>query len=347
MDGKTIPVHLPRLWLSLAASVSLLASAAAQESTPAPTVITSGNAGRAVVSANSPNALIVKAIESMPTGGGYRASGVAITALRGSMRAGDGGMSLEPGQAMPSFCSGATYLVFLATLNELQRAGQIAMSDATVRALLVEGQSDGSGVWGRWNANGPGTARLFFETGLGRNFTSFDEARPGDFMKVWWNDQIGALERGHSVVYLGLENRADGQYVHYWSSNIPGGFGHAFVARQKMRRVLFSRLEHPEQINRVTALPTKDSYLASMLSKSSTPEQMAGVVGLPARESWHLFPAPPSPAPTPAAHPTAPTPNSGAPLKTGGATNATASPSPSPASPTARKSWLGNLFRKQ
>jgi hypothetical protein len=285
--------------------------------------------------------MIVKAIESMPTGGGYRASGPAITALRNSMRTGDAGISLEPSQAMPSFCSGATYLVFLATLNELQHTGQIAMSGATLRALLVEGQSDGSGVWGRWNANGPGTARLFFETGLGRNFTSFDDARPGDFMKVWWNDQIGAQEHGHSVIYLGMENRTEGPYVHYWSSNIPGGFGHAYVARTKIRRALFSRLEHPEQINRVTALPPKDSYLASMLSKSSTPEQMAGMVGLPSKEPWHLLPAP-QPSPAPAVRPPAPVSASA----TTGAANS-ASSTPSPASPTPKKSWLGNLLHRQ
>lgn len=341
MNGKIMPARSPRLWLSLAAMAALFASAAAQESAPAPTVITSsGNAARPVSSASSPNALIVKAIESMPTGGGYRASGPAITALHDSMRVGGAGIALEPARATPSFCSGATYLVFLATLNELHRTGQIAMSDATLRALLVEGQADGSGVWGRWNANGPGTARLFFETGLGRNFSSFDEARPGDFMKVWWNDQIGALERGHSVVYLGIENRTEGPYVHYWSSNVPGGFGHAYVARTKIRRALFSRLEHPEQINRVTALPTKDPYLASMLSKSSTPEQMAGMVGIAARDSWHLLPVQP-PAPTPAVRPPAPTP---APSTKG---STAVSPSPSPASPTPKKSWLGNLLRKQ
>ncbi|HSI15742.1 MAG TPA: hypothetical protein VK961_27085, partial [Chthoniobacter sp.] len=337
------------LWLSLAVGLSLFASAGAQETAPAPTVITGGNAGRAFSLGSSPNAIIVKAIESMPSGGGYRASGPAITALRGSMRASDGGIALEPAQATPSFCSGATYLVFLAALNELQRDKQISMSDATVRALLVEGQSDGTGVWGRWNANGPGTARLFFESGLGRNFTSFDEARPGDFMKVWWNDQIGALERGHSVVYLGQETRSDGPYVHYWSSNIPGGFGHAYVARQKMRRVLFSRLEHPEQINRVATLPAKDSYLASMLSKPSTPEQMAVVVGLPAKESWHLFPAPPTaatPVPAPAVRPSTRLPatdKSPAPVGTAQSTSAT----PLPTSPTPKKSWLGNLLHRQ
>ena len=49
---------------------------------------------------------------------------------------------------------------------------------ATLTSLLIAHQRDGQGVWGRWNANGPGTARLFTELRLGRNFTDFAEARP-------------------------------------------------------------------------------------------------------------------------------------------------------------------------
>jgi hypothetical protein len=64
---------------------------------------------------------------------------------------------------------------------------------------------DGESLWGRWNANGPGTARLFYELGLGRNFTSFSAARPGDFLKIFWTDAVGKNENGHSVIFLGLE----------------------------------------------------------------------------------------------------------------------------------------------
>jgi hypothetical protein len=35
---------------------------------------------------------------------------------------------------------------------------------------MIRGQRDGEGIWGRWNANGPGTARLFHEMNLGENF---------------------------------------------------------------------------------------------------------------------------------------------------------------------------------
>lgn len=86
-------------------------------------------------------------------------------------------------QAKPNFCSEATYLIFLAVLNQLNHEDRLSLLPAVVQALLVKDQEDGSGVWGRWNANGPGTARLFHGLGLGRNFTSFEEGQPGDFLK--------------------------------------------------------------------------------------------------------------------------------------------------------------------
>jgi hypothetical protein len=37
-----------------------------------------------------------------------------------------------------------------------------------VCGIISSSQRDGAGIWGRWNANGPGTARLFYELGLGQ-----------------------------------------------------------------------------------------------------------------------------------------------------------------------------------
>jgi hypothetical protein len=42
--------------------------------------------------------------------------------------------------------------------------------------------------------------------------------------------------------------------------------------------MLFSRLEHPENINR--PLPRSDSYLSSMEHRSSTPAEMAEKCGV-------------------------------------------------------------------
>ncbi len=88
------------------------------------------------------------------------------------------------------------------------------------------------------------TARLFYELGLGRNFTDIREARPGDFLKVFWTDAVGQNERGHSVIYLGTEIVDGQEMVKYWSSNKPDGMGTRSVSRKKIAWMLFSRLEH-------------------------------------------------------------------------------------------------------
>ena len=88
------------------------------------------------------------------------------------------------------------------TLGVLRDRGDLQLDYETLDALMIHGQRDGAGIWGRWNANGPGTARLFSELGIGRNFDDFEEAEPGDFMKIFWSPEVGREEHGHSVIYL-------------------------------------------------------------------------------------------------------------------------------------------------
>jgi hypothetical protein len=231
------------------------------------------------------NALVVAAVHAMPAGGSYRTNAAALAGLRRSIQAGDSRLQVEAGRATPSFCSGATYLIFVSVLAQLNRNGQLPLDDNVLAALLVlEHQADGAGIWGRWNSNGPGTARLFHESDLGRNFTSFEEARAGDFMKIFWNDEIGSREAGHSVIYLAKVTQPDGEYVQYWSSNQPDGFGVKLVPRQKIKRQLFSRFEHPENVAHLASLPAKDAYLAAMLKRSSNHREMLRMVGAPEGE---------------------------------------------------------------
>ncbi|MEY4616851.1 MAG: hypothetical protein RJB66_1811 [Pseudomonadota bacterium] len=202
-------------------------------------------------------------------------------------------INVNPEKASPSFCSGATYTAFLQLLSVLQKQDGLALSDEVQKLLLVSGQPDGSGVWGRWNANGPGTARLFFELGLGRNFTmeKLSEAKPGDFLKIFWNDEIGAKEQGHSVIFTGLRQKELVRELCFWSSNKPslesseGGRGEKCVNVAKIRFGLFSRLEHPERLADVPekmGLRTKkyvDSYLQSMLKETSSQREVCEKVG--------------------------------------------------------------------
>lgn len=254
---------MTRLFLALAAAVIAFESTRAAE----PRVITR-------LPMRSLNDLVLASIRAMPSGGSYSTSAAANRLLESAIGVTPSGIALAPARACPSYCSSATYLVFLRTLQHLIRSGGLTLDGETLAALLVRGQRDGEGVWGRWNANGPGTARLFAELNLGSNFTSFAEARPGDFMKIFWTTEIGRRERGHSVIYLGSEMLDGVEQVRFWSSNNPGGYGERTVPRSEIARVVFSRLETPANLFRIKSAPLTDRYLASLLSVRSTAREM-------------------------------------------------------------------------
>ena len=225
------------------------------------------------------NRLILDEVASMPLNGGYAPSAAANHALQRAVTGSGEMLRVDASHAAPSYCSGATYLVFLKTLAALQAAHQLVLTPATVAQLKPNGQPDGTGIWGRWNANGPGTARLFYELGLGPNFTDLRIARPGDFLKIFWSDGIGASEHGHSVVFLGTETKAGVECLRFWSSNIPNGYGVKSVPLTRIHRMLFSRLAHPENINRPLA-PRTDNYLSSLERRSSTLAEMERQCGI-------------------------------------------------------------------
>jgi len=226
------------------------------------------------------NSLILEQIKQMPQGGRYSVSHYAKIRLQSSAHFESGKFFFLPSAASPSFCSGATYLVFIRTIEALRARGQLQLDYVTLNHLIIRDQRDGEDIWGRWNANGPGTARLFHELGLGQNLDSFDQARPGDFMKIFWSRQVGKSEHGHSTVFLGMENRLGVQYVRYWSSNIPSGYGVKSVPRSKIAYAIFSRLETPANLGRITSAPSVDSYLASLLRTRSSIAEASTKCGL-------------------------------------------------------------------
>ncbi len=233
------------------------------------------------------NRLVLDAIRTMPQAGGYAANGPAIVRAAAAVRV-DGRSStapkfaITPGNTAPTFCSAATYLVFLKTVEALRERGEIALTEAQLDELRIKGQRDGTGVWGRWNANGPGTARLFHELQLGRNFSDYALAQPGDFMKIFWTNEIGRRERGHSVVFLGTERGADGvEQVKFWSSNQGAGYGVKSVPRSKVARAIFSRFENPRAVAAVTSrLPETDTFLARMLTSDANPDEVRRQCGM-------------------------------------------------------------------
>ena len=223
-----------------------------------------------LVGAEDYNSLVLEQVRAMPVGGRYSVAPVAKIRLQSAAHFESGKFFTLPSSASPSFCSGATYLVFIRTLEKLRADGQLQLDYATLDQLMIRDQKDGEGIWGRWNANGPGTARLFHELGLGRNFDDFAEAKPGDFMKIFWSNQVGKTESGHSVVFLGTEKRRDGEYVRFWSSNMPLGYGEKVVPRKKIAYAIFSRLERPANLAHINSAPAVDAYLSSLLRKKSS-----------------------------------------------------------------------------
>ena len=215
------------------------------------------------------NSLILEQMGKMPSGGKYSVSHFAKIKLQSAAHFESGKFFVIPTAPYPSFCSGATYIVFIKTIEALRDSGQLKLDFATLNQLVIRDQHDGEGIWGRWNANGPGTARLFHELGIGRNFTDFTQAQPGDFMKIFWNQSVGRLESGHSVIFLGTVNHPDGEYVRFWSSNIPNGYGEKEVPRSKIANAIFSRLEAPANLTRIHDIPVVDVYLSSLLRKKS------------------------------------------------------------------------------
>src|SRR5437773_5311038 len=235
-------------------------------------LIAFGFAAGFAISANaaSYNSLILEQMRKMPSGGKYSVSHFAKIKLQSAAHFESGKFFVIPTKPYVSFCSGATYLVFIKTVEELRDRGQLQLDFATLNQLVIRDQHDGEGVWGRWNANGPGTARLFYELGLGRNFSDFAQARPGDFMKIFWSKNVGRRESGHSVIFLGLVAHPDGEYVRFWSSNLPGGYGEKEVPRAKVAAAIFSRLMNLENLSRIHGVPATDAYLTSLLRKKSS-----------------------------------------------------------------------------
>lgn len=228
------------------------------------------------------NKLVLEVIRGLPRGGVYKADAEALGALNSAIQIDTGRLCLAPEVANPSFCSGATYLVFLSVIERLAMENGVEIPKTVLEALLPGNLRDGIGVWGRWNANGPGTARLFHELQLGRNFTSFDDARTGDFMKIFWNENIGNKERGHSVIYFGkYVTKAGVETVRFWSSNQSTGYDAMDVPKSQIKRVVFSRLERPSGILRLGTLGHTDDFLASMQMQSCTEEEMLRSLGLP------------------------------------------------------------------
>lgn len=214
------------------------------------------------------NTLVLASVKSMPQGKGYAATRKDVERLAASVTLNGRHFKQDLNRIGPTFCSGATYLVLLRTIE--RSALNKTLPTKTLARFANLGVKDGEEIFGRWNSNGPGTAKLFADLSCGVNFTSYDHAQAGDFLKMWWTDAIGAKERGHLVVYLSQTPTT----LTYWSANQPNGYGRKSVAKAKIKHRLFSRLTRTKNLAKASKLSAKDAFLVDMLRKDFTWQQV-------------------------------------------------------------------------
>lgn len=231
------------------------------------------------------SAYVLKALNSIPQGGGYSGTPDTVNHLVGNVIAWDAAsqkLIIHPNNARPSFCSGACYLVLLLALQQWEQQTQHPFSAQVWQSFAIAiDQADGHGIWGRANANGPGFAKLVADLQAGINFTDYRHARPGDFLKIFWTPQIGASERGHLVIYLGTE-QIDGQtHLRYWSANKPGGYGIKTAPISAIHHPIFTRITRPQNFANTIKLSPADEDLAAMISRNFTYAQILKMCKIP------------------------------------------------------------------
>lgn len=198
----------------------------------------------------------------MPRGGGYSGTDATKNKLPLACKINESGLTFSEQSPQPSFCSGATYLVFLKAIQTTNKP-KLAVAK---KLVVTPDQKDGHGIFGRWNANGPGCAKLVADLQCGSNFTAWEKAQPGDFLKIWWTEKIGGQEHGHHVIYLGH----DAKSLRFWSSNQPNGYSEKTVPRTDCKQVLFTRITAPSKIRNTLSLPFIDPWLERMLHDDFT-----------------------------------------------------------------------------
>lgn len=220
------------------------------------------------------NQWVIDAINKMPTAGGYELTATSVKKMRDAFSwklDGSDQLDLNAMKATPSYCTTATYMVFYKVLERYWATTGRRPSRALLERLKPNLERDGLRTWGRWNSNGPGTAKFFTDAALGENFDQIEKAKPGDFLKIFWNAEVGKNERGHSVIYMGKQLLNGVEMIRYWGSNTSTqGFGFKVIPKSDAERLLFSRLTQIQNFENVALTPEEDKFLASMLSVVSS-----------------------------------------------------------------------------
>jgi hypothetical protein len=87
------------------------------------------------------NRLILRTIEEMPTGGEYHASRESAEKLATAIRVKGNDLDIDCQVAKPSFCSSATYLLFVSVLENFNKNKQLSFKPGVAEMLLVRGNT--------------------------------------------------------------------------------------------------------------------------------------------------------------------------------------------------------------
>lgn len=240
------------------------------------------------------NAMILDIIKGMPVGGGYSLNSRTLELPTTTVHnIGGGKWEMRVYDGTPSHCTSATYTVFLHLVAELQNTGAIHLTQQQLDSLaagdkLPDGSSrvDGEGPFAIFNSNGAGAAALLMHTGTGFSFRDdkLGYARPGDLLKIFWNEGVGANEQGHQVIYMGERTVAGRDMVCFWSSQrqhkkkrdgrrealyfaasdngkVHEGYGEVCRPRTDIKAMVFSR---------ITCMKHLPAGLADMARRSGT-----------------------------------------------------------------------------
>jgi hypothetical protein len=287
------------------------------------------------------NAMILDIIKGLPSGGGYSRGGSFQLPTITAHNIGAGRWEMRVYDGFPSHCTSATYAVFARLIAVLQDKGRIALNGEQIATLsaknrMPDGTSlvDGQGTFQIFNANGAGAAALLKHTGTGVSFRDDKllHARAGDFLKLFWNDNVGASEQGHQVIYLGHKTAGSRDMLCFWGSQRQGkkkrpggtealyfpaadggkvedGYGEVCRPRSDIKAMIFSRVTCMEHLSagleqmRTKAIATRgapfpfvDEFLVSLRKTSSDQAALDRVFGILAAPDTlaNLAPAAPS-----------------------------------------------------
>ena len=251
------------------------------------------------------NSLVLREISEVADFGGYYTSGSGgpysqstYQGMNAAFKMSGGRAVINIDKARPSFCSSACYMLLLKTISDyngssIGSSAWTALRPYTVSGLRYAPQEDGVGCWGRANANGPGMAVLIKELGAGKNiyignrseyssstayWNTWAKAEPGDFLKIFRSDAIGAVERGHMVVFIGSKYATNSSgkrddIIYYWSSTGSSsrdsrrGYGIASCRASAIYRGVLTKITKPSAFSRASSISpaNKNKWLASML----------------------------------------------------------------------------------